>query len=123
RLRGHAGPVWGRRDARCGGPARPGPGLRRRTRNHKNGKLPLMAEILDAYGNPVRSGGAAGAAGGPVMQEIASAARDDVAGGWLGELRSFSDEILSGQLGGNLRAYRKILDDWQVQSTLQQRRR
>lgn len=54
------------------------------------------------------------------MEEVASAARDDIASAWIGELREFQDDILR-MLPTELAAYKKLLTDYQVQSTLQQR--
>lgn len=58
----------------------------------------------------------------PVFDEVSSAARDDIAGSYVHELRAHQDKILS-LLPDGVAAYKKLLDDDQVQSTYQQRRR
>lgn len=70
--------------------------------------------LLDKNGNPLRTGK-------PVYEEIASAAREDITAGFVGEVRQSQDELLN--RAGGFEGYRRLLTDDQVLSTYQQRRR
>jgi phage gp29-like protein len=57
----------------------------------------------------------------PVMDEVAAAGGDDIAGGWVGDLQPFQDAILAGQREG-LKGYKRVKMDGQVKALMQQRR-
>lgn len=78
-------------------------------------------QVLDYLGRPVRDERSSRTATTDVpLGEIASAGRDDLTAEWLGDLVAHKDEILKG-LSGGIKEYKRLLDDWQVQSTVQQR--
>lgn len=72
-----------------------------------------MPTLFDPHGNEIPKA--------PVMGEVASSARDDVAAGWAGDLAAHTDDVLKRGAAG-FEVHRKTLADWQVHTTLQQRR-
>lgn len=57
----------------------------------------------------------------PNLEEVASAAGDDITGGFVGELRLPRDEVLRARGGGDLAIYEKVKADDQVKACWQQR--